>query len=155
LKIPKLRFPEHKEIEEYRKNNKINEERNQNKKEQGNGYEYHIGRLLEKVNYKVETPGRKSGGGDGGIDIVARDSEFTWIIQCKNFEESKPVEPKYIRELYGVIAIYKHDKHNEKVGGAFFSNSGFSEQSKIAAEKLNITLLHIELYYDNPQQRRF
>ena len=151
-----MTFPSHIEIEEYRKNNKIEEEINQNTTEKGNGYEYHIEKLLEKVNYKVED--RKSGSGDGGIDIIARDNEFTWIIQCKNFKNDNnkvtKVSPKDIQALHGSVDVYKRKNNNEKVAGAFFSNSGFSEQSQKDAEILNITLRHIELYNKTPQQLR-
>ena len=115
--------------------------------DKGHFYEVCIGRTLEKENYKVKYPGLNRFRGDGGIDIIARDNEFTWIIQCKNFQNGTKVSPKDIHAHYGVVELYRrrHARPDEKVLGAFFSNSGFSDQSQSDAKTLNITLCHVEV----------
>ena len=151
---PILRFPSDSEIKTYLA--KIDSWLElSNKSVKGHLYEYHIGYCLEQENYKVEYPGLKSAGGDGGIDIIARDNEFTWIIQCKNFQAGTKVPPKDIQAHYGVVELYRrrHARPDEKVLGAFFSNSGFSDQSQTDAGELNITLRHVELIFSSEQIR--
>lgn len=147
-----LRFPAHITDEELMKiKSKIEAEEAEiytYRNLKGREYERYIGCLLETQGYKVEYPGLRSGGGDGGIDLIARDNECIWIIQCKNFQYNKKVSPKDIQALYGAVEIYKrrHIKHSETIAGAFFANSGFSYQSWTDARTLNIKTFWVEYY---------
>jgi len=156
LPEPILRFPERIEIEEkYKRSFQFDfNEKKLSKSEKGHIYERYIGGLLEKVNYKVTYVGQKSSGGDGGIDLIAKDGECTWIIQCKNFKKENKVKPQDIKALHGAVDIYAKKHPNVIVRGAFFSHSGFSDKSQKDAEILNITLRSVELIHD-PKQLRF
>lgn len=64
----------------------------------GHAFEREVARLLRQHGFDVEeTPAS----GDGGVDIVSRDTSGSIAIQCKRY--AKPVGPAVIRELYGVV----------------------------------------------------
>ena len=107
--------------------------------QQGQLYERYVGYRWEIENYKVEYVGiNRRGQGDGGIDLICRDGEYTWIVQCKNRKNN--VSLGEIQRHSGVIKSYALAHPDEIVGGAFFTTSFFSSQSINEADKLDIVL---------------
>lgn len=87
-------------------------------------FEILVGGLLELEGYKVEDNSRGMGP-DGGIDLIARKDGKKILVQCKH-HGAKPIPPKPIRELYGVMLMKKH-----RANGAIFVTSGiYSEKAK-------------------------
>ncbi len=74
------------------------------------------------------------GSGDGGIDIVLKKCGERYAVQCKH-HKNRNIGPAPIRELYGAM------KANNFDGGFFVSLCGYSENAKIEAAIMNITLL--------------
>ncbi|MBQ7196548.1 MAG: restriction endonuclease [Synergistaceae bacterium] len=146
LAVPPLRFPNSNEIEKYPKQlgdaelDKWFEGCLQDDKEKGYLYERYIGYVLEKLEYDVNYVGlkKRDKNGDGGIDIIAKDNECVWIIQCKNYTKTVPTDE--VREHLGVITIYAKQNPNKIVRGAFFTTSNFVREIKKDAKLANVTL---------------
>lgn len=78
---------------------------------------------------------REGGNGpDGGIDLVLRQGNETYLVQCKQWKAYKVgVQP--VREFYGVMS-------SRGVAGGYFVTSGeYTEDAKSFAQGLNITLI--------------
>jgi hypothetical protein len=77
------------------------------------GFERAVSDLLEK-NFKFTIVHRAvRGKTDYGIDILATKTAGTqietWVIQCKCYKSSNPVNPSHMRELIGSIADLQND----------------------------------------------
>ena len=95
-------------------------------------FEEEIANLLNSLGAKAKLTPKVS---DGGIDIVVTYNQSQYAIQCKN--HSKPVGPKDVRELRGVItSTDKYDK------GVFISTNGYTasvkEENKAAKYKIKL-----------------
>lgn len=78
---------------------------------------------------------REGGNGpDGGIDLVLRQGNETYLVQCKQWKAYKVgVQP--VREFYGVMS-------SRGVAGGYFVTSGeYTDDAKAFAQGLNITLI--------------
>jgi len=78
---------------------------------------------------------REGGNGpDGGIDLVLRQGNEKYLVQCKQWKAYKVgVQP--VREFYGVMS-------SRGVAGGFFVTSGeYTDDAKSFAQGLNITLI--------------
>lgn len=78
---------------------------------------------------------REGGNGpDGGIDLVLRQENETYLVQCKQWKAFKVgVQP--VREFYGVMS-------SRGVAGGYFVTSGeYTDDAKAFAQGLNITLI--------------
>jgi len=78
---------------------------------------------------------REGGNGpDGGIDLVLRQGNETYLVQCKQWKAFKVgVQP--VREFYGVMS-------SRGVAGGYFVTSGeYTDDAKAFAQGLNITLI--------------
>lgn len=78
---------------------------------------------------------REGGNGpDGGIDLVLRQGNETYLVQCKQWKAYKVgVQP--VREFYGVMS-------SRGVAGGYFVTSGeYTDDAKAFAQGLNITLV--------------
>ena len=64
----------------------------------GHAFELELARVLERSGYEVM---RTPGSGDGGIDLVLRQSGRTIVVQCK--QTKQPVGPGAARDLYGAM----------------------------------------------------
>ena len=99
-------------------------------------FEEEIANLLNSLGAKAKLTPKVS---DGGIDIIVIYNENQYAIQCKN--HSKPVGPKDVRELRGVIT--STDKYHK---GVFISTNGYTasvkEENKVA--KCKIKLLELK-----------
>lgn len=118
---------------------------NGNSRQRGQLYERYVGYRWEIEHYKVEYIGiykNNHGKGDGGIDLICHDEKYTWILQCKNYQNN--ISPAQVQQHSGVVQIYAQAHPDEIVGGAFFATSSFSAQSKQDAEKLGIELFENE-----------
>lgn len=89
-------------------------------------FEYLIGALYEKLNFKVEITQRTR---DGGVDVWARRSDeggkALLLIQCKR--ESHTVGPKPGRELMGVVSAQKANM------GVVVATCGFTRTARSEA----------------------
>lgn len=78
---------------------------------------------------------REGGNGpDGGIDLVLRQGNETYLVQCKQWKAYKVgVQP--VREFYGVMS-------SRGVAGGYFVTSGeYTDDAKAFTKGLNITLI--------------
>lgn len=78
---------------------------------------------------------REGGNGpDGGIDLVLRQGNEKYLVQCKQWKAYKVgVQP--VREFYGVMS-------SRGVAGGYFVTSGeYTEEAKTFAQGLNLTLI--------------
>lgn len=64
---------------------------------------------------------------DGGVDLIARDAEETWLIQCKHWP-GRRVGVQPVRELYGVMCAAEAD------GAALVTSGTFSRAARAFAE---------------------
>ena len=124
-----------------------------NPRKKGELYERFIGYLFEKEKYQVEYIGinKSKGGGDGGIDLICRNSKMTWLVQCKNW--SKKISSGKVRDFIGAVVNYRLAYPEENVKGAFFSTSFFS--NKAWEEAKNIYKIDIALYGNNVLPKQF
>ncbi len=78
---------------------------------------------------------REGGNGpDGGIDLVLRQGNETYLVQCKQWKAYKVgVQP--VREFYGVMSS------RGVAGGIFVTSGEYTDDAKAFAQGLNITLI--------------
>lgn len=78
---------------------------------------------------------REGGNGpDGGIDLVLRQGNETYLVQCKQWKAYKVgVQP--VREFFGVMSS------RGAAGGYFVTSGVYTEDAKTFSQGLNITLV--------------
>lgn len=81
---------------------------NKTKKELGNEYELQIGRYFKSLNFKIYYNGINNGKKDGGIDIIAWNSQKVLLIQCKNHKSQ--INQELLRKFIGDCKIYEEKK---------------------------------------------
>lgn len=106
--------------------------------EAGIEYERYIGYLYEQDNFKVSYIGATKGLEDMGRDLIAQNSEKTYIIQCKRWSQEKTIHEKHIFQLYGTVILYKMDHKSENVQPLFVTTTSLSETANRVAEHLGI-----------------
>ncbi len=79
----------------------------------------------------VETGG---GGADGGVDLVLKKSNETFLVQCKQWRAYK-VGVNTVRELYGVMAA------RGAAGGYVVTSGKFTDEAKDFASGRNVELI--------------
>lgn len=72
-------------------------------------------------------------GPDGGVDIVLKKNDETYLVQCKQWKAQR-LGVQAVRELYGVMAA------NNAVGGFVVCAGKFTDEAKSFAENINIRL---------------
>lgn len=72
-------------------------------------------------------------GPDGGVDIVLKKNDETYLVQCKQWKAQR-LGVQAVRELYGVMAA------NNAVGGFVVCAGKFTNEAKSFAENINIRL---------------
>ena len=77
-------------------------------------FEALIAELFRRHGFEVEAQGGDHA--DGGIDVIVKRDECTYLVQCKHWQAQR-VGVKVVRELYGVIAA-------EGVDGGYVITSG-------------------------------
>lgn len=132
------------ELDKYFKNI-LEDYSSKGKKARGTLYERYIGYCFEAEGVNVEYRGincSKEGKGDGGIDLICRHGNYTFIVQCKNYFDKFAVAPKDVLALQGTIDLYLKGNHNpaETVLGIFFATSRFSDIAKDFGYKLGLEL---------------
>lgn len=80
--------------------------RRHNKRWIGRMYERYIGYHYEKSGYDVQYRGIELGLQDGGIDLICRKHDETFVIQCKNWRKDSTIYEKHICQLYGATKYY-------------------------------------------------
>jgi restriction system protein len=88
--------------------------------------------VYEAKGYSVEPRGGDSP--DGGIDLIVRKGNLTWMIQCKHYR-SQWIEERPLRELLGVVTA------NRAAGGVFVTCGVFDDKALAFAkgnEKLEL-----------------
>ncbi len=76
--------------------------------------------VYQAKGYSVEPRGGDSL--DGGIDLIVRKNNLTWIVQCKHYR-SQWIEERPLRELLGVVAA------KGAAGGIFVACGVFDEKA--------------------------
>lgn len=94
-------------------------------------FEQVVGAHFESRNYNVTLT---QNGADGGVDIVARKGDETFLIQCKQWRATQ-IGVSVVRELFGVMAA-------RGATGAFVVSIGpFTADARAFAEGRNIELV--------------
>lgn len=75
-----------------------------------------MGEYYRHHGWQVQETG--GGGADGGIDLVLKRQEETWLVQCKRFAQTA-INVNVVRELLGVVASER------ATGGSFITTSTF------------------------------
>lgn len=95
-------------------------------------FESLVGEVFRRKGYSViETGG---GGADGGVDLVLKKGNETFLVQCKQWR-AYSVSVNIVRELYGVMAA------RGAAGGFVVTSGRFTENAKTFAAGRNIELL--------------
>ncbi|MGA7181148.1 MAG: restriction endonuclease [Thiobacillaceae bacterium] len=95
-------------------------------------FEALVGEAFRRKGYAVSETG--GGGADGGIDLVLRKSNETFLVQCKQWKAYK-VGVDVVRELYGVMAA------KSATGGFVVTSGVFTDEAKAFATGRNIELM--------------
>jgi hypothetical protein len=112
----------------------------------GRDFEMYIGYLFENENYDVEYFGIEKKFNDLGRDLIIRKSGMTKVVQCKYWSKEKTIHEKHIAQLYGTLAKYKFDNHNENVTGLFVTHTVLSNTAREFANTLKIEIIeNVEL----------
>ncbi|MDB5931774.1 MAG: restriction endonuclease [Polaromonas sp.] len=95
-------------------------------------FEILVGEHFRREGFGVTDNG--GGGADGGVDVVLRQGNKTYLVQCKHWRALRVgVQP--VRELYGVMAAHG-------ASGGFVVTSGeFTEEALRFADGLALTLM--------------
>jgi len=95
-------------------------------------FELMVGEAFRRKGYVVQETG--GGGADGGVDLVLRKDNETFLVQCKHWKALK-VGVGPIRELFGVMA------GRGAVGGFVVTSGRFTKEAKKFAHGRNIQLM--------------
>jgi len=95
-------------------------------------FEELVGEHFRRLGFTVS---RKGGAGsDGGIDLILKQNNETYLVQCKQWKTYKVgVQP--VREFYGVMASHG------ATGGYFITSGSFTEEAKDFANNVSIQTL--------------
>ncbi|NKE67323.1 restriction endonuclease [Ramlibacter sp. RBP-2] len=95
-------------------------------------FEMLVGEAFRLQGYRVTEQG--GGGADGGVDLVLRRADETYLVQCKQWKAFK-VDVKVVRELYGLMAA-------QGAAGGFVVTSGtFTADAHAFAKGRNVNLV--------------
>lgn len=90
-------------------------------------FEMLCGEAYRRKGFAVQENGL--GGADGGIDLILRGDDETWLVQCKRWKTFK-VGVKEVRELYGILAAERADR------GIFITCGKYTQDARaFAADK--------------------
>ena len=84
-------------------------------------FELLLSAAFEAHGFEVQDRGGK--GADGGVDLVAKDGDRKYFIQCKHWK-SQQVGVKVVRELAGIVAAYGAQ------GGYFVASGGYTREAQ-------------------------
>lgn len=117
-----------------------------NRSSRGKGLEDEVGRIFRNMGYSVEV--RKNVtteiGAPAEFDLlIYRHSRIT-AVECKNYDDSRPIGAKDIRDFAQKIREMKKIRD-----GIFISMSSFTTGARTVAAENNIDLWDSSRYYDN------
>lgn len=95
-------------------------------------FEEFVGSLFEQMGYSVEVTG---GLKDGGVDLIIRKDNRTFLVQCKNYRVSK-VSLSMVRDFYGAM-----NANLNYESGYFITTGIFTLDAKKFAEDKPIELV--------------
>jgi restriction system protein len=98
-------------------------------------FELLVGEAFRQQGYRVVETG--GGGADGGVDLVLRKGDGTFLVQCKQWRAYK-VGVDVVRQLYGVMAA------RGAAGGFVVSAGRFTADARDFASGRNIELIEGE-----------
>ena len=104
----------------------------------GAEYEKFIGQKYESLGYKVEYRGIILGKQDGGIDLIAENTNNFSLVQCKNWIETDnyQIDSKDLRAFIGDCYLYLLQNSVQKKVGFHFIISDYQMLSKSAKQFL-------------------
>lgn len=132
--------------EEYEKlsdteRNKLALERYQKRKkakwEIGRDFEMYIGYKFKQEKYDVQFCGIEKKFEDMGRDLIIKDKENLFVVQCKYWSKTKLIHEKHLCQLYGTTVMFNY-QNNKNAKPLFISHCKLSETAKKFAEALNI-----------------
>jgi restriction system protein len=95
-------------------------------------FEMLVGEHFRRQGFQVSRQG--GNGPDGGIDIILKNKNETYLVQCKQWKAYKVgVQP--VRELYGVMAA------RGAAGGYVITSGMFTDDAQDFAKGLNVELI--------------
>jgi restriction system protein len=98
----------------------------------GKEFEERVKLLLEDLGW--HNTQRRGGPGDGGVDLVTRRGEYTYVVQCKYYKSGRKVDAPEVRELLGA-------RQDEKAYQALFvTSSDFTIPARELAARNDIKL---------------
>lgn len=95
-------------------------------------FERLVGEYYRRHGWRVQETG--GGGADGGIDLVLKRNNETWLVQCKRFAQTA-INVKVVRELLGVVASER------ATGGIFITTSTFTRDANAFAKGQRLDLV--------------
>lgn len=109
-------------------------------------YERYIGYLYESKGYVVIYHGVNKGRADLGRDLIVKNDNQTFIIQCKRWmsKRFKIINEKHIFQLFGTAMQYKIENPKEKVSAILYTTAEVSDTAKEIANRLS-ELLEIKI----------
>ena len=123
--------------------------RKKNDWEIGIEYERYIGYLYEQKGFKVIYHGALMGLEDMGRDLIAKNRDVIYVIQCKRWAKEKTIHEKHIFQLFGSTILFSMNE-SEECEGVFVTTTSLSDTAKKCAERLNISVREKFQFADYP-----
>lgn len=103
-------------------------------------YERYIGYLCEQHGCKVQYFGATQGLEDMGRDLIAKDGQSVFVIQCKRWAKEKTIHEKHIFQLYGSCILLRLQNPSQHIIGVFVTTTNLSPLALQCAQYLQITV---------------
>lgn len=125
----------------------------------GTEYEMYCEHILRRRGFETIDFGVRERLNDLGRDIIAKDGEKTYIIQCKRWAEGREVHENVVCQLYGTTMEYslRVNRDNptptlfdEEVVPMLMTTAELSETAREFAKKLGVVVLRVKMG-DYPQ----
>jgi hypothetical protein len=109
-------------------------------------YERYLGSLYEKDGWFVEYIGALNGLEDYGRDLICSKNNVVRVIQAKRWKENSPLYMKHVVQIFGTTLLLQQERSLlETPTPMLVSTSAFAEDSKKAAQALNVKLVVMPL----------
>jgi HJR/Mrr/RecB family endonuclease len=102
------------DIEKTKKHLSITKKMTKRNWEIGRDFENFIGYLFEQKKFEVEYFGIEKKFEDLGRDLIVKNSNSVFIVQCKYWSKSKLIHEKHITQLFGTMIKYRLENPTEK-----------------------------------------
>jgi hypothetical protein len=111
----------------------------------GRDFEMYVGYTFEKDGFNVIYFGIEKKLNDLGRDLIVKNKDLTYIVQCKYWSKEKQIHEKHLAQLYGTYIMYKLDNPSDKkVIPLFITHTTLSEMAKKFSKKLGIIAVENE-----------